>query len=226
MLTSSAAAHGAPKADLPSENTTMADLDSAVKQPPIEISCPSLILRLFIDLMHHAPLLSDPRDDRILQPTPLPVREAETTSLIELSDPSTRPSSSGHFTDLFRPANAHLRGRSNAIKRLTYLLDILDQFECGIGMRERALAHFESNYDVDPWGVFVIAGRYNDIPFARKAIKLFGEVKLGDKHKVEPKTMSTDQAGSVPLEWLMAYWRAHVDVKQERQDVSACFRWS
>lgn len=214
-------------------------ITSATDQPPIEIPCPSLILRLFVDLIHHAPLLSDPRDHPSCKPTRC-VRPssgelltgsptATSTNLSPSSIDNTTNNSpdlpSAHFADLFRPANAPLRGRPNSVKRLLHLLDLLDQFECGAGLQERALTHFEPYFPVDPWSVFCVAGKYDDLVLARKAIRCFGTVEPGHQggklgESLDPRLMGVAQADRVPPGWLMGYWRAYTDAKQHERTVS------
>jgi hypothetical protein len=196
MLTSSAAR--------PSDTTG----PNATQQPPIEISAPSLIVRLFIDLMYHADLLathSDPLDPSPSSSLPTPGTTPPASSVPAETQSGPTP----HFTDLFRSANNAYRGRSNAIAALSALLQLLDQFDCGPGMRERALNHFEPTFGSDPWRVLCIAARYEDLALAKKAIGKFGGLSDERRSKVDPDRLDPREAETLPVAWLLGYFRAH-----------------
>lgn len=67
-------------------------------QPPIEISSPSLVVRMFVDLMYHASILSS-----LTAQVPIgPTEDASTPQPLSNAPPAPVV----HFVDMFRAANA------------------------------------------------------------------------------------------------------------------------
>lgn len=94
---------------------------------------------------------------------------------------------------------------------LNLIIHLLRQFECGSGLEERALAHFEPFWVEDPWSILVYAGETGDVSLARRAIELFGDLgglRGPDFWTVNPNTMDPKQAERLPLGWFMGYCRA------------------
>lgn len=187
-------------------------------QPPIEISSPSLVVRMFVDLMYHAPILSS-----LTAQAPAPTRSEHPDTSTPPSPSSAPPAPAVHFVDMFRAANAPYRGPGNEIACLSALLELLDRFDCGIGMRERALAHFAGTFSSDPWSVFCIAGKYGDVGLGKTAIERFAKTQGGQRAKLIPGTMEPGDAGRLPIEWLMGYIRAHGEMTAKRGLVVSAF---
>lgn len=91
------------------------------------------------------------------------------------------------------------------LHNLTSIMDLLDRFDCAIGMRERALHHHLPIFCEDPWAVFVMAARANDVTHGKEALRRFPATSWSH---VDPARMDTKMAHSVPFEWFMGYLRA------------------
>jgi hypothetical protein len=89
---------------------------------------------------------------------------------------------------------------SSGIFCLATIIDILRQFECGNGLEERAVSHFEPFWREDPWLILVYAGEIGDVSLAKKAISLFGHLRKSHRlWTVDPRLMNPKEAERLPL---------------------------
>ena len=102
-------------------------------------------------------------------------------TLSDDSGPLQPPTTSQHFTDLFRSPS--LRGPGAGIARLTALLDLVERFDCSSALLQRALGHYHQSIPRDPWGAFVLFATRGDVERAKVAITHFDKtVKAHREH--------------------------------------------